>query len=212
MGGNPTGLWLAELAEPWYVFQAAGYEITLASTAGGPIPIDAGSMSGDFFTADAKKFMHDDKAVGALSHSVKLSEVNLESFDALYIAGGHGCCVDGKDMKTAIETLYNAGKLVCADCHGPYGLMDCVKADGSPLVKGHDVTAFTNVEEEQAGATAWVEANAKFMETEFKAQGANFKAGDPWTSTVVVSGNLVTCQNPQSAEAGAKKCVEILFA
>ena len=53
---------------------------------------------------------------------------------------------------------------------------------------------------------------AKFMETEFKAQGATFKASDPWTSHVVVAGNLVTCQNPQSAEAGAKKCVEILSA
>jgi len=74
------------------------------------------------------------------------------------------------------------------------------------------VTAFTNLEEEQAGATGWVEANAKFMETEFKAQGALFENADPWNSHVVVAGNLVTCQNPQSALAGAKKCVEILSA
>ena len=80
------------------------------------------------------------------------------------------------------------------------------------LVNADEVTAFTNIEEEQAGATAWIEGaeGVKFMETEFKAQGATFKAGDPWTSHVVVSGNLVTCQNPQSADAGATKCVEIL--
>jgi len=210
MGGNPTGLWLAELAEPWFVFGEAGYEITLASPAGGAIPIDAGSMAEGFFTDDAKKFMLDAKAVGALCHSVKLSEVGLGDFDAMFIAGGHGCCVDGAEMKTAVETLYNAGKLVCADCHGPYALIDCVKADGTPLVAGLAVTAFTNVEEEQAGATAWVEANAKFIETEFKAKGAKFECADPWNSHVVVAGNLVTCQNPQSAMAGAKKCVEIL--
>ena len=64
--------------------------------------------------------------------------------------------VDGAEMKTAIETLYNAKKLVCADCHGPYGLIDCVKKDGTPLVAGLEVTAFTNLEEEQAGATAWM--------------------------------------------------------
>ena len=116
-------------------------------------------------------------------------------------------------MKTAIETLYNAKKLVCADCHGPYALIDCVKEDGTPLVAGLEVTAFTNLEEEQAGATAWIESSGvKFMETVFKEQGAVFKAGDPWSSHVVVAGNLVTCQNPQSAEAGAKKCVEILSA
>jgi putative intracellular protease/amidase len=113
-------------------------------------------------------------------------------------------------MKTAIETLYNAGKLVAADCHGPYALIGCVKADGTPIVAGHDVTGFTNLEEEQAGATEWVKANAKFIETEFKALGGTFKNADPWNSFVVVSGNLITCQNPQSAEAGAKKMVEIL--
>lgn len=143
---------------------------------------------------------------------MKLDSVDLSSFDAMFIAGGHGCCVDGSEMKASIETLFNAKKLVCADCHGPYALIDCVKQDGTPLVQGLAVTAFTNLEEEQAGATGWVEANAKFMETEFKAQGALFENADPWNSHVVVAGNLVTCQNPQSALAGAKKCVEILSA
>lgn len=194
------------------MFLEAGYEITIASPAGGAIPIDAGSMGGDFFTEDSKKFMHDAKAFGMLSHSSKLSEVDLDSFDAMFIAGGHGCCVDGAEMKTAIETLYNKGTLVCADCHGPYALIDCVKADGTPLVQGLTVTAFTNLEEEQAGAKDWVANNCKFMETVFVEQGADFNAATPWTSNVVVSGNLVTCQNPQSALAGAKKCVEILSA
>jgi hypothetical protein len=33
-----TGLWLEELAAPYYVFQDAGYDITFTSPAGGPIP------------------------------------------------------------------------------------------------------------------------------------------------------------------------------
>ena len=53
LGGRPTGLWLAEMAEPYYLFQAAGFTVTIGSPAGGAIPIDAGSMGGDFFTADA---------------------------------------------------------------------------------------------------------------------------------------------------------------
>ena len=53
MGGRPTGLWLAELAEPYYLFQQAGLSVTIGSVAGGPVPIDAGSMGGDFFTTDA---------------------------------------------------------------------------------------------------------------------------------------------------------------
>ena len=42
---------------PYYQFKNAGYEVVVSSPAGGPIPIDAGSMAEGFFTADAKKFM-----------------------------------------------------------------------------------------------------------------------------------------------------------
>jgi putative intracellular protease/amidase len=33
-----TGLWLEELAAPYYVFKDAGYEITMTTPKGGPIP------------------------------------------------------------------------------------------------------------------------------------------------------------------------------
>ena len=88
MGGNPTGLWIAELAEPYYAFKAAGYDITIASPQGGACPIDAGSMKGDALTADSKKFMHDAEAFGALSHSVKL-DAAMTGFDCVYLCGGH---------------------------------------------------------------------------------------------------------------------------
>ena len=34
MGGGPTGVWLSELADPYYAFQAAGLDVTVASIAG----------------------------------------------------------------------------------------------------------------------------------------------------------------------------------
>ena len=89
--GRATGLWLSELAEPYYALKAAGMDVTVASTAGGPIPIDQGSMGGDFFTADAKKFMHDAEAVGTLTHSVKLDASMSDKYDCIYLTGGHGC-------------------------------------------------------------------------------------------------------------------------
>ena len=55
--GHATGLWIEEMAVPYYQFKNAGYEVVVSSPAGGPIPIDAGSMAEGFFTADAKKFM-----------------------------------------------------------------------------------------------------------------------------------------------------------
>ena len=41
-------------------------------------------------------------------------------------------------------------------------------------------------------------------------KGGKYSKGDPWTSHVVVSGNLVTGQNPQSAEAFAQAVVKAL--
>jgi len=212
MGGRDTGLWLAELAEPYYVFLEAGFEVTIASVSGGSIPIDTGSMGEGFFTEDSKKFMQDAAGYAKLSHSVKLSDLNVEEFDALFIAGGHGMCVDGVKMKETIEGFYASGKPLCADCHGPYALIACTKPNGEALVKGLEVTGFTNIEEEQAGAKEWIEGNCKYIETEFKTQGATFVAGDPWTSKIAVAGNLITAQNPQSAKEGALKVVEMIKA
>lgn len=215
MAGNPTGLWLSELAEPYYAFLEKGYTVTIASTAGGPIPIDAGSMKGDFFTADAKKFMHDPDAVGMLGHSKKLEAAMADEFDAVYLTGGHGCCVDFIGPKAAglvaiIEKMYAAGKLVVADCHGPMGLIDCKKADGTPLVEGLEVTAFTDAEETAVGALDWVTGNSKSMQQAFTAAGGNFKAGADWGVNVCVAGNLITAQNPGSAVACAQATIKAL--
>lgn len=55
--GHPTGLWIEELACPYYLFKEQGYEIVIASPAGGPVPIDGASLGEGFFTEEAKKFM-----------------------------------------------------------------------------------------------------------------------------------------------------------
>jgi len=195
-------------------------------------------MGDPYFGDQAKKFMHDKDAVGALTHSVKVEASMADAFDCVYLAGGHGCCVDfvggaAKELKALVEAAYAAGKVVAADCHrrciksncraacspdslvdlrtghGPMGLLECL-VGGAPLVKGLEVTAFTNVEEDQAGATEWVKGNSVFMEDEFAKLGAVFKKGDPWTAHVCKAGNLITAQNPQSADACAAAVVEAL--
>ena len=93
MGEHPTGLWISELAEPYTVFTKAGFDVTIASIAGGAVPIDAGSLAEPFFAPDAKAFMHDAKAFGALSHSVKVDASMAGQYDAVCLCGGHGTCV-----------------------------------------------------------------------------------------------------------------------
>ena len=208
--GHPTGLWLEELATPYYMFVEKGLEVVIASMKGGPVPIDGNSLGEGFFTDLAKKFMHDGTAVGALCHSVPLSSIELETVDALYLTGGHGTCVDFVDdatLKGAIETLVGKDKVVAADCHGVGALVQCTTSNGDPLVKGKCVTGFSDTEEDVVQLTSIVPF---LIESKFKEQGANYERADDWHPKVCVDGKLVTGQNPQSSEACAEAVLTLL--
>ena len=100
-----------------------------------------------------------------------------------------------------------AGKVVAADCHGPIGLVECVKPDGTPLVAGLCVTAFSDAEEAAVGQTD----NVPFLlEAKFKALGGLYQPGADWHANVAVAGKLVTGQNPQSSDACAAAVVKLL--
>lgn len=208
---HPTGTWVEEVATPYYLFKDAGYEVVLASPAGGPIPIDQNSLGEGAFTSDAKKFMHDANALGAMSHSVKLDAIDFgDGVDAIYLSGGHGVCVDyinNATLKAAIESLFAFGKVVAADCHGPIGFVDCVKPDGSALVKDKNVTGFSDSEEKAVQLDHLVPF---LLETRFKEQGAKFEKTGDWGVHVCVDGNLVTGQNPASSEECAKAVINLL--
>jgi len=89
-------------------------------------------------------------------------------------------------MKSIIFLLQLHCSCVALDCHGPYGLIDCTKPDGTPLVAGLEVTAFTDAEEKAAGAWDWVMGNAKSMEQVFTEQGATFVViGNKDTTTLL---------------------------
>ena len=208
--GHPTGLWLEEAATPYYMFLEKGFEVVIASPKGGPVPIDSSSMKGDFFTDATKKFMHDPEAIDQLCHSVTLESIDFSAVDAIYLTGGHGPCVDFVDqpvLKKATETMYAANKVVAADCHGPVGLVDCCKPDGTPLVAGKAVTCFADSEEEAVQLAATV---PYLLESKFKEQGAKYEKADDWHPNVVVDGKLVTGQNPQSSVACAAEVIKLL--
>jgi putative intracellular protease/amidase len=207
---HPTGLWLEEAASPYYIFKKAGHEVVLASPKGGPIPIDQQSVSTPFFTDEAKEFLHDGAAIGALSHSVPLADIDFSTVGAIFVAGGHGApadLVDNAELKQGIETLYAADKVVAAVCHGPVCLAQCTKPDGTPLVAGKTVTAFSNTEETEVQLTSYMPF---LLEDKFQEQGGHYEKGMDWTSNVRVDGKLVTGQNPQSSQEAAEEVVKLL--
>jgi len=80
-------------------------------------------------------------------------------------------------------------------------------SDGSYLVAGKDVSAFTNSEEEKVGLT---EVVPFLLATKLEERGAKHRAAPDFEKQVVASGRLVTGQNPASAAGVAQKMVEML--
>ncbi|EYS97211.1 dimethylallyltransferase [Cupriavidus sp. SK-4] len=208
--GHKTGFWLEEFAAPYYVFKDAGADITVASPKGGQPPIDPKSDDPGAQTDATRRFQGDAAAKAALASTLTLDQVKAEDFDAIFYPGGHGPLWDLAEDKRSvalIEQFDRAGKPVGAVCHAPAVFRHTKGTDGEPLVKGKEVTGFTNSEEEAVQLTKVVPF---LVEDMLKANGGRFTRGEDWASHVVVAGRLVTGQNPASSDAAAQALLKML--
>ncbi|MFC4778292.1 type 1 glutamine amidotransferase domain-containing protein [Paenibacillus sp. GCM10023252] len=201
---HATGLWLSEFGEAYLQFAKEGYDITVASPRGGKAPVDDRSLEGGV----PQDIL--DTAV-YLENTLKLEDVKDGSiFDAIFLPGGHGTMFDLPDNVKLHELLrnqYEANKIVAAVCHGPAGLVGVKLSDGTPLVAGKTVTAFTDEEER---ATTLDRFMPFLLETRLRELGATVVARENWANHVQVDGNLITGQNPQSTIAVADEVVKQL--
>ncbi|CAB3754540.1 type 1 glutamine amidotransferase domain-containing protein [Paraburkholderia solisilvae] len=211
---RPTGFWAEEFAVPHETLSSAGVAITLATPGGKPAPVDALSLTPEANHGDVAKAKalsaYVERHAEALRLPRRIEDMSLTGFDAVFVPGGHGpmqdLAVDANVGKLLSDALADPKKVVCALCHGQASFLAAGDAS-SWAFKGRRLTAFTNAEETQAGLAA----NAPWLlEDRLRAAGASFDSGAPWSSHVVVDGNLVTGQNPASAEAAAKAVLDLL--
>ncbi|MFJ1649070.1 type 1 glutamine amidotransferase domain-containing protein [Streptomyces sp. NPDC088258] len=207
--GRPTGFWLEELAAPYYHFKEAGWEITLASPKGGRPPLDPKSNETAFQTDQTRRFESDAEATAALADTVRLDSVSAADFDTVFYPGGHGPLWDlaeDADSARLIETTLRSGKPLALVCHAPGVLRHTVNEDGTPLVRGREVTGFTNSEEEGVGLTEIVPF---LVEDELKHLGGVYSKTDDWQPYVVRDGLLITGQNPASSGPAAEALIRL---
>ena len=208
--GEKTGFWLEEFAAPYYRFADAGVQLTLASPVGGQPPLDPKSSQPDAQTDATRRFDVDTAAQHMLANTVKLSTVSADDYDGIFYPGGHGplwdLAIDG-DSIALIEAFVAQNKPVSAVCHAPGVLVNVTAANGEPLVKGRQVTGFSNSEEAAVGLTDVVPF---LLEDRLQALGGNYSAGPDWEPHAVVDGQLITGQNPGSSELVADKLLAAL--
>jgi putative intracellular protease/amidase len=198
---HESGLWFEEFFAPYKEFEAAGYEITIASPEGGVTPLDKKSLQ----TGSQMP-----KEADLLQNTIQLSDINAAEYDAIFLTGGHGTMFDypsSADLKIAVKTLARQNKPVASVCHGVAGLVGIQMDDGKPFVAEKHLTSFTNEEERMVK----LENLVPFMlETRLKELGAIHKAGPSFTEHVIVDGNLITGQNPMSGKKTAQALIELL--
>lgn len=208
--GEKTGFWVEEFAAPYFVFLDAGATITIASPKGGQPPVDPKSEASDAQTPDTERFYKDNTAIDLVAHSLKLSEINQADYDAVFYPGGHGPLWDlatDNDSIKLIEGFYNHQKPIAFVCHAPAALVNVKSENGEPLVKGKNLTSFSNTEEEAVKLTKIVPF---LLEDELTKHGANYSKGNDWESYVKQDGLLITGQNPASSAAVANLVLETL--
>jgi len=199
--GNKTGLWLEELAAPYYILRDAGHEVTVATIGGAPIPVDPNSEpEGE---GAAARFEDDPAAMALLTGPANLSDLSPDAFDAVFVPGGHGAVWDlaGSDeVARFLAETWQQGKPLASVCHGPAAFVG-VEIDGVPLVKGRKVSAFTDSEEEGTGLQDVVPF---LLESRLRELGADFQPGPDMQPKAVADGRLITGQNPMSSEEVAR--------
>lgn len=206
--GKETGYWLEEVVAPYYVLANTGAEVTFASPKGGQPPIDPASTAEDAQTEDTRKYDTDKELQKKLANTKKLEYIKADDYDGVFYPGGHGPVWDlANDLKSIalIENFNSQMKPMAFVCHGLAALAN-VEENKEPLVRGKNVTGFSNTEEEAVELSSVVPF---LIENKMNQLGANYSKGSDWEPYVITDGKLITGQNPASSKEVAKELMRM---
>ncbi|RWM00626.1 MAG: type 1 glutamine amidotransferase domain-containing protein [Mesorhizobium sp.] len=224
--GWPVGFWWSELTHPWFAFTERGYQVEIFSPDGGKCEADALSGPRDpsgYSETDliSLGFISSPKLVALVDNTRPASEIDVERFDAIVVAGGQSPMFTyegATGLQRTFVAFHEAGKVAAALCHGTAILRYARRADGSLLAAGRTVTGFANIEEDFADNATWemgaLERGKHLMpwriEDELKAIGANYVQAGLWRGFAVRDGNLITGQQNFSGAETARVVCEAL--
>ncbi|MFB7333183.1 type 1 glutamine amidotransferase domain-containing protein [Streptomyces adustus] len=207
-----TGYWAEEFAMPYKAITEAGHEVVVA-TPGGVVPnVDMMSLrpamaGGEEGALELEAII---RSAEVMRRPLKLSDIRLEDYDAVYLPGGHGPMSDlayDADAGRLLTAQLASGRPLAIVCHAPAALL-ATRIHGKSPFKGYRVTGFTNDEEEAVGLAPkapWL------LEDELKdGIGVEYSRGPMWEPYMVEDRNLITGQNPHSAAILADRLLELL--
>ena len=212
---HPTGFWAEELVTAHRDLVAAGHRVTIATPGGVTPTVDAVSLDADVVgsaetVAELESYLA--SIADELVAAVPVADVDSADFAAVVLPGGHGPMADlavDPAVGRVLVAANDAGTIIAPFCHGPAALLSATLADGTNAFAGRRLTVFTD-EEERTGGTG--ENTPWWVETALRDAGVVVESAAPWSDHVVVDGNLITGQNPQSSASVARRVLEALAA
>ncbi|MFD0255563.1 type 1 glutamine amidotransferase domain-containing protein [Streptomyces sp. NPDC127113] len=207
-----TGYWAEEFAKPYKAVTEAGHDVVVATPGGTTPNVDMMSLrpsmaGGEQGALDLEAIIRDAEV---MRRPLELSDVRLEDYDAVYLPGGHGPMSDlafDADAGRLLTSQLASGNPLFIVCHAPAAML-ATRIHGVSPFEGYKVTGFTNEEEEGVGLASratWL------LETDLKEKvGVQYSRGPVWEPYMVEDRNLVTGQNPASAEVLAERLLKTL--
>ncbi|MFN8923685.1 MAG: type 1 glutamine amidotransferase domain-containing protein [Sphingobacteriia bacterium] len=217
--GWPIGCWASELTHPYYEFEKAGYQIDIASPAGGKLEFDAysnpthesGYSAHDYLTLG---FMQSPARMKQLENSLKLAEVDLQAYDAYFFVGGQSPMYTFRgnaEVLKGLTHMYDSGKPTALVCHSTCLLLDAKQRNGKRIVEGKTWTGFADSEEQYADSFVGQRIQPFWIETEArKLPNTTFKVQPAFTPYAIQDGTLITGQQQNSGPAAAQLVLQQL--
>jgi putative intracellular protease/amidase len=205
--GKKTGFYLSELTHPFKVLQDNGIIVDFVSPKGGEAPIDGVDLS----DKENFDFLNNEENKKAIENTLRPDQIDCNDYVAIYFVGGHGTMWDLPDNSKIQEItakIFEDGGVVAAVCHGPVGLVNVKLSDGSYLISDKNVSCFTNEEEK---AVALHKQVPFLLESKMKERGGIHSKAENFVKHVVISGKLVTGQNPASAYAVGEEILKLIL-
>ena len=187
--GIPVGFFAEEMTRAFLMFTEAGHQVDLASPKGVEVMFDThsdprtpnGAYADDLISLG---FVHHAKFGALLKTTLPISAVEVNDYDAVWVAGGGGPLLTFKDapaLHALIAAVYESGKIVALICHGAGLLLWTRLSNGKLLADGKKWTGFTDEEEAAVNAAFGMTLNdytiqseaARIADTSFLCCGAN---------------------------------------
>jgi len=217
--GWPIGCWAAELTHPFQEFVRAGYDVIIASPAGGKVEFDgysdptheSGFSANDLLTLG---FMKRPDLMKQLDETPAVADLDAAGLAAVFLVGGQSPMYTfrgNEGLMKFFSSFYESGRPSAAVCHATAMLLDTPLSDGTLLVKGKTWTGFADGEEKMSDETVGQRIQPFWIETEArKLEGTTFTVKPPFTEYAVRDGNLITGQQQNSGVAAARLVIDAL--